>query len=396
MQLRRLEDLELRNKKVFLRLDLNVPMKNGVIKDDTRIREALPTIKYILEHTSKLLMCSHLGRPKKGAHGPDDSLEAVGARMAELLGREVVFCADYASEPAIQVLNRLDPGQIMLLENLRYNDGEEKNDKDFAGILTEGFDVFVNDAFGTVHRAHASVAAAAEIFPPERRAAGLLIEREISALQSLLTSTEAPFTVIMGGSKVSDKIGIIMNLLNHCHNLIIGGAMAYTFLKYKGVDVGKSRVEEDKMNLVETIMRTAEKRRVMIHLPVDHMCAASFAEDAAPVQVDAADIPAGLMGLDIGPKTIAGFEGVIKRSKTVLWNGPMGVFEWPAFSKGSMAVAHAMASIHGKTVIGGGDSVSAVNMAGVASKMSHISTGGGASLEFLEGRTLPGIKVLLK
>ncbi|MEY4632216.1 MAG: hypothetical protein RIQ81_2336 [Pseudomonadota bacterium] len=396
MQLRRLEDLELRNKKVFLRLDLNVPMKNGVIKDDTRIREALPTIKYILEHTSKLLMCSHLGRPKKGAHGPDDSLEAVGARMAELLGREVVFCADYASEPAIQVLNRLDPGQIMLLENLRYNDGEEKNDKDFAGILTEGFDVFVNDAFGTVHRAHASVAAAAEIFPPERRAAGLLIEREISALQSLLTSTEAPFTVIMGGSKVSDKIGIIMNLLNHCHNLIIGGAMAYTFLKYKGVDVGKSRVEEDKMNLVETIMRTAEKRRVMIHLPVDHMCAASFAEDAAPVQVDTADIPAGLMGLDIGPKTIAGFEGVIKRSKTVLWNGPMGVFEWPAFSKGSMAVAHAMASIHGKTVIGGGDSVSAVNMAGVASKMSHISTGGGASLEFLEGRTLPGIKVLLK
>ena len=396
MQLRRLEDLDLQNKKVFLRLDLNVPIKNGVIKDDTRIREAVPTIKYILERTPKLVMCSHLGRPKKGAHGPDDSLEAVGVRMAELLGREIVFSADYATEPAIQVLDRLDPGQVMLLENLRYHDGEEKNDKDFAGVLTDGFDVYVNDAFGTVHRAHASVAAAAEIFPPENRAAGLLIQREIAALQSLLTSAEAPFTVIMGGSKVSDKIGIILNLLNHCHNLIIGGAMAYTFLKYKGIDVGKSRVEDDKMNLVESIMKNAEKRRVTIHLPVDHMCAAEFTETAAPVQVDTASIPAGLMGLDIGPKTIANYEGVIKRSRTVLWNGPMGVFEWPAFAKGSMAVAHAMAAGNGKTVIGGGDSVSAVNMAGVASKMTHISTGGGASLEFLEGRILPGIKVLQK
>ncbi|NDE14755.1 phosphoglycerate kinase [bacterium] len=396
MQLRKLEDLDLRGKKVFLRLDLNVPMKNGVIKDDTRIREALPTIKYILESTSKLVMCSHLGRPKKGAHSPDDSLEAVGAHMAELLGREIVFCADYATEPAIQVLNRLDPGQIMLLENLRYNDGEEKNDKDFARVLTEGFDCYVNDAFGTVHRAHASVAAAAEIFPPEHRGAGLLIQREIAALQSLLGSTEAPFTAIMGGSKVSDKIAIIMNLLNHCHNLIIGGAMAYTFLKFKGVDVGKSRVEDDKMKLVESIVRTAEQRRVMIHLPVDHMCATEFAENAKPEQVDGVDIPAGLMGLDIGPKTIAAYEGVIRRSRTILWNGPMGVFEWPAFAKGSMAVANAMAASNGKTVIGGGDSVAAVNMAGVADKITHISTGGGASLEFLEGRVLPGIKVLMK
>jgi phosphoglycerate kinase len=284
----------------------------------------------------------------------------------------------------------------MLLENLRYHDGEEKNDKDFATVLTQGFDVYVNDAFGTVHRAHASVATAAEIFPPEHRAAGLLIQREIGALQSLLVATEAPFTVIMGGSKVSDKIGIILNLLNHCHNLIIGGAMAYTFLKYKGVDVGKSRVEDDKMNLVESILNTAEKRRVTVHLPVDHVCATEFSETADPVQVGTASIPPGLMGLDIGPKSIANYEGVIKRSRTVLWNGPMGVFEWPAFAKGSMAVAHAMAGISGKTVIGGGDSVSAVNMAGVASKMTHISTGGGASLEFLEGRVLPGIKVLLK
>jgi phosphoglycerate kinase len=396
MQLRKLEELDLRNKKVFLRLDLNVPMKNGVIKDDTRIREAIPTIKYILEHTSKLAMCSHLGRPKKGQHSPDDSLEAVGARLAELLGREIVFCADYAVEPAIQVLNRLDPGQIMLLENLRYHDGEEKNDKDFARVLTEGFDCYVNDAFGTVHRAHASVAAAAEIFPPEKRAAGLLIQREIHALQSILSGTEAPFTVIMGGSKVSDKIGVIMNLLNHCHNLIIGGAMAYTFLKYKGIDVGKSRVEDDKMNLVETIIRTADKRRVMIHLPVDHVCAAEFSESAPAVEVSTESIPSGLMGLDIGPKSIAAFEGVIRRSRTILWNGPMGVFEWPAFAKGSMAVAHAMAENSGKTVIGGGDSVAAVNMAGVADKMTHISTGGGASLEFLEGKPLPGIKVLMK
>ena len=396
MQLRRLEDLDLRGKKVFLRLDLNVPMKNGVIKDDTRIREALPTIKYILEHTSKLAMCSHLGRPKKGAHTEDDSLEAVGVHLAELLDREIVFCADYATEPAIQFLSRLDPGQIMLLENLRYSEGEENNDKDFARILTEGFDVYVNDAFGTVHRAHASVDAAAEIFPAESRAAGLLIQREIAALQSLLASCEPPFTVIMGGSKVSDKIGIIMNLLNHCHNLVIGGAMAYTFLKFKGVDVGKSRVEDDKMNLVETIVRAAEKRRVMIHLPIDHVCAAEFSENSPAFEVAGPDIPAGLMGLDIGPKTIAAYEGVIRRSRTTLWNGPMGVFEWPAFAKGSMAVAHAMAASTGKTVIGGGDSVAAVNMAEVANKITHISTGGGAALEFLEGRVLPGIKVLLK
>lgn len=396
MQIRRLEELDLRNKKVFLRLDLNVPMKSGVIKDDTRIREAIPTIKYILEHTSKVAMCSHLGRPKKEAHSVDDSLEAVGVRLAELLEREIVFCSDYAQEPAIQVLNRLDAGQIMLLENLRYHDGEEKNDKDFARSLTEGFDVYVNDAFGTVHRAHASVSAAAEIFPPESRAAGLLIEREIRALQAMLTDTAAPFTVVMGGSKVSDKIAVILNLLNHCHNLLIGGAMAYTFLKFKGVDVGKSRVEEDKMSLVETIMRAADKRRVTIHLPVDHVCATDFAESAVPVSVDNVAIPAGLMGLDIGPKTIQNYEGVIRRSRTILWNGPMGVFEWPAFAGGSMAVANAMAANDGMTVIGGGDSVAAVNMAGVADKMSHISTGGGASLEFLEGKTLPGIKVLLK
>ena len=259
MQLRRLEDLDIRGKKVFLRLDLNVPMKDGIITDDTRIREALPTIQYILEHTSKLAMCSHLGRPKKGAHTADDSLEAVGVHLAELLERDIVFCDDYGTEPAIQVLSRLDPGQIMLLENLRYQDGEEKNDKDFARVLTEGFDFYVNDAFGTVHREHASVDAAAEIFPPEKRGAGILIQREINALESLLRSAEPPFTVIIGGAKVSDKIGVIMNLLNHCHNLVIGGAMAYTFLKYKGVDVGRSRVEEDKMNLVETIMRTADR-----------------------------------------------------------------------------------------------------------------------------------------
>lgn len=396
MQIRRLEELDLRNKKVFLRLDLNVPMKNGVITDDTRIREAVPTIKYILEQTSKVAMCSHLGRPQKGAHSVDDSLEAVGVRLAELLGCEIVFCADYAQEPAIQVLDRLDAGQIMLLENLRYNDGEKKNDKDFARSLTEGFDVYVNDAFGTVHRAHASVSAAAEIFPPESRAAGLLIEREIMALEKMLSGTQAPFTVVMGGSKVSDKIAVILNLLNHCHNLLIGGAMAYTFLKYKGVDVGQSRVEEDKLTLVETIMRAADKRRVMIHLPVDHVCAAEFSETAEPVVVDGADIPAGLMGLDIGPKTIQNYEGVIRRSRTILWNGPMGVFEWPAFAKGSMAIANAMAANDGMTVIGGGDSVAAVNLAGVADKMTHISTGGGAALEFLEGKMLPGIKVLLK
>lgn len=394
MQLRKLEDLELTGKKVFLRLDLNVPVKNGSIQDETRIREALPTIKYILERTTKLTMASHLGRPKDGGSSAD-SLESVGVRLSELLQREVVLYLDYTRESSIQLLNSLGKNQVMLLENLRFHSGEEANHIDFAHALVDGYDFYVNDAFGTCHRAHASVSAAAELVPANRRAAGYLIEKEIAALGSIVTKPEAPFTVIMGGSKVSDKMSVILNLLNTCNHMLIGGAMAYTFLKYKGIDVGASRVEADKLDLAETILRNAEARKVKIHLPTDHLCAKEFSESADAIPVSGA-IPAGLMGLDIGPETQKAFGRVIRDSKTVLWNGPMGVFEWDKFAKGTMAVAAAMADVHGKTIVGGGDSVSAVQKSGFAEKMTHISTGGGASLEFLEGKVLPGIKVLLK
>jgi len=394
MQLRKLEDLELTGKKVFLRLDFNVPVKNGSIQDETRIREALPTIKYILERTTKLTIASHLGRPKDGG-SPADSLEPVGVRLSELLQREVVLYPDYTRESSIQLLNSLGKNQVMLLENLRFHSGEEANDIDFAHALVDGYDFYVNDAFGTCHRAHASVSAAAELVPANRRAAGYLIEKEIAALGSIVTKPEAPFTVIMGGSKVSDKMSVILNLLNTCNHMLIGGAMAYTFLKFKGIDVGASRVEADKLDLAETILRNAEARKVKIHLPTDHMCAKEFSESADAIPVSGA-IPAGLMGLDIGPETQKAFGRVIRDSKTVLWNGPMGVFEWHKFAKGTMAIAAAMADVHGKTIVGGGDSVSAVQKSGFAEKMTHISTGGGASLEFLEGKVLPGIKVLLK
>ena len=393
MQLRTLKDLNFTGKKVFVRLDLNVPIKNGVIQDETRIIEALPTLKYILERTNKIAIVSHLGRPD-GAADPKYSLEPIGTRLAELLAKDCVFVADYMKEPYDQVLGQLDPNQFVLLENIRFNAGETANDPDFSRKMVQGVDLYVNDAFGTAHRAHASTVGVPELLAPEKRAAGFLMEKEMEALGSVLTTPEAPFTVVMGGSKVSDKIAVILNLLKSANHLVIGGAMAYTFLKYKGIKVGTSRVEADRMDLVETIFRNAEARRVQIHLPIDHSCAKEFKEGVEKVDVSTAQIPDDLMGLDIGPKTIREYTDVIERSRTVLWNGPMGVFEWPAFAAGSMAVAKAMANCPGKTIIGGGDSVLAVNMAGVAGKMTHVSTGGGASLEFLEGRALPGIKVL--
>jgi phosphoglycerate kinase len=395
INLRTLADLDLTNKKVLVRLDLNVPIKNGVIKDDTRIREAIPTIKYLLEHTNKIVLCSHLGRPD-GAPDLAYSLEPVGARLAELLDVEVIFVNNYQEEPVDQMLNTIGKNQLILLENLRFHPGETANSVEFARTLAKGIDFYVNDAFGTAHRAHASTVGVPELLEPDRRAAGFLIEKEIEALGSVLTDPVAPFTVVMGGSKVSDKIGVILSLLNKCHHLVIGGAMAYTFLKYKGFKVGSSRVETDRMDLVESIFRNAEARNVKIHLPLDHGCASSFDEKAVRKDIDTVEIPDGLMGLDIGDKTIRAYSEIIRTSRTVLWNGPMGVFEWPAFAKGSLAIAKAMTECHGKTVIGGGDSVSVVNMAGVASKMTHVSTGGGASLEFLEGKTLPGIKILQK
>lgn len=395
MQLRKLEDLSVDRKKVLLRLDLNVPIRAGEITDDSRIQAALPTLRYLLDRGCKLAVMSHLGRPK-GQVDPAYSLEVVGAKLAELLERDVVFVRDYVQEPVEHVLNQLDSKQFILLENLRFHAGETENDRDFARALANGFDFFVNDAFGTLHRAHASVVGAAELMKPEQRAAGLLVQREIDQLSKIQSRPEAPFTVILGGAKVSDKMGVILNLLNHCNTMLIGGAMAYTFLKFNGLAVGSSRVEDDKMDLIEKIYRNAEQRKVKILLPEDHVAAESFAEAAQAKAIPEASIPVGLMGLDIGPKTISRFKEAIDLSKTVLWNGPMGVFEWPAFAKGTMSIAQAVADCGGHTVVGGGDSVAAINQAGVADKVSHVSTGGGASLEFLEGKVLPGIKVLAR
>ncbi len=395
MELRKLADLDINNKKVLVRLDLNVPIKKGKITDETRITAAIPTLKYLLERTHKIALMSHLGRPD-GEVMPEFSLEPVGARLAELLGCDVAFVKDYTEEPAEHVLNQLDRNQIILFENLRFHPGETKNDLDFASKLAQGFDCYVNDAFGTLHRAHASVVAVAELFPPEKRAAGFLVEQEISVLSTLQKKPQAPFTVIMGGSKVSDKIGVVLNLMNQANYLLIGGAMAYTFLKYQGIDVGDSRVEADKMDLVASIYRNAEARKVEIILPEDHICADRFEATATPVEVPSKTIPRGLMGLDIGLRTGKRFTDIIALSKTVLWNGPMGVFEWDPFARGSIRIAEAMAKASGYTVIGGGDSVAAANKAGVSEKIDHISTGGGASLEFLEGKILPGVKVLLK
>lgn len=395
MNIRVLEDLPIDSKKVFLRLDLNVPIENGEITDATRIEAAIPTIQYILERTHKVAIATHLGRPK-GKPEPKYSVEPVGKKLAELLGKEVIFVTDYLEESASRILETLKPGQVLLLENLRFHPGEEKNSPDFASKLIQGFDYFVNDAFGAVHRAHASVVACAEILSPDQRAAGLLIQKEIAALSGMLKNPKAPFVVVMGGSKVSDKISVILNLLKLCNHLLIGGAMAYTFLKFRGVDVGASKTEDDKLDLVASIYRNAEARKVNIELPVDHVASMSFDPSAAPIAVNNVALRQGLMGLDIGPRTVSRFSEMIRGANTVLWNGPMGVFEWEPFSHGSMGIAHAMAESQGFTVIGGGDSVAAANMAGVASKISHISTGGGASLEFLEGQVLPGLRVLMK
>lgn len=396
MDLRQLEGVDLKNKKVLVRLDLNVPLKDGVITDETRILKALPTLRYILEQTNKVAVMSHLGRPK-GEVNSKYSLEVVGHRISQLLEKEVLFVEDFAEEPIEQIFAHMDPNQFILLENLRFDPKEKENDLNFSQHLAQGFDVYVNDAFGTVHRAHSSVVGVAEQFIAENRYAGFLISSEIDALSKVKNHPKAPFTVVMGGSKVSDKITVILNLMNVCNNILIGGAMAYTFLKYKGFEVGNSRVEEDKLDLVEKIYENAKIRKVQIHLPVDHIAAADFSENAEAVACNGENIPEGLMGLDIGPKTQKEYAKIIAESNTVLWNGPMGVFEWPQFANGSLAVAEAMASNdRAYTVVGGGDSVSATNLAGVSEKMSHVSTGGGASLEYLEGKTLPGLKVLVK
>jgi phosphoglycerate kinase len=390
VKLNLIQNASIDKKKVLCRLDLNVPMIAGKITDESRIDAALPTIRYLAERAKVVVLCSHLGRPK-GGPSPAFSLEAVGESLARKLGLDVVFVADYASEPVEQIFSQIDSG-IILLENLRFHPGEKANDPAFVECLSSGFDVYVNDAFGTSHRADASVFGVAERFPKDKRFAGFLIQKEVEALNKLLHHPKAPFTVVMGGSKVSDKINVILSLMNTCNRILIGGAMAYTFLKYKGVSVGASKVEHDCIDVVEKIYAQAEKKNVRIELPVDHVAATEFKEDATAFET--AELSPLLMGLDIGPQTRKNYARIIESSGTVFWNGPMGVFEWQAFSRGSYAVAKAMAETTSHTVVGGGDSVSALNQSGFTDKIDHISTGGGASLEYLEGRSLPGLLVL--
>ena len=382
-----IKDLELKGQRVFIRVDFNVPLKNGVIGDDTRIKSSLPTIKYALEQGATVVLASHLGRPK-GTVNAEMSLRPVADRLSALLGRPVAFAADCIGDPA-----RNAAGDVVLLENLRFHPEEEKNDTAFAQALASLATRYVNDAFGAAHRAHASVEAITHLF--EQPAAGLLMEKELQYLGHALEKPERPFVAIIGGAKVSDKIDVIKNMLGKVDRLIIGGAMAYTFFKSRGVPVGKSLVEDDKLDEAKAIEADAKKRGVTLLLPTDHVVAPKLEAGAPSETLDVGDAAIGdRMGLDIGPATIAAYTAAIADAKTVVWNGPMGVFEIDAFAAGTNAVAQAVAAVKGTTIIGGGDSIAAVKKAGIADRITHISTGGGASLEFLGGQTLPGVAAL--
>ncbi|MDA1185561.1 MAG: phosphoglycerate kinase [Acidobacteria bacterium] len=393
MSARSIRDLVLTGRRVFLRVDFNVPLKDGVIGNDARIRAALPTIRYALDAGAAcVVIASHLGRPK-GQPKPEMSLRPVAARLGELLGATVAFATDCIGPDAERATRPAPPSRLVLLENLRFHPGEEKNDPAFAKELSRLADVYVNDAFGAAHRAHASVEALVRLMP--EAAAGLLMEQELRYLGDTLTDPTRPFVAILGGAKVSDKIEVIDNLIPRVDRLIIGGAMAYTFLKAMGKPVGRSLVEDDKLDAARRIMRLASERGLPLLLPSDHVVADAVEAGAATATLDVDDQAIGTrMGLDIGPQTIAAYAGALADAKTVVWNGPMGVFELDAFAKGTLAVAEAVANVSGTTIVGGGDSIAAVTKAGVADRITHISTGGGASLEFLGGQTLPGVAVL--
>ncbi len=393
MSKKTVSDIDLKGKKVLMRADFNVPLdENGVITDETRITAALPTINYILEQGASLILMSHMGRPKNQPN-PKYSLEPVAKKLSELLKKPVIFNDDGAVTGSVTVAAAagLKPGDVLLLQNTRFRGEEEKNDKGFSKELADLGDVFVNDAFGTAHRAHASTVGIAEYLPG---VSGFLIQKELDFMGKALENPERPFVAILGGSKVSDKIGVINNLLEKVDTLIIGGGMAFTFLKAQGYEIGKSLLEEDKMELANELVAKAKAKGVNLLLPVDVVAAEAFAADAPFVVVDINAIPAGSMGLDIGPVTAANYSKAILGAKTVIWNGPMGVFEMAAFAKGTEAVAKAMSDSDAITIIGGGDSAAAVKILGYEAGMSHISTGGGASLEYLEGKKLPGIEIL--
>lgn len=385
-----MNDVEVKGKRVFVRVDFNVPMEDGKITDDTRIRAALPTIKHLVGEDAKVILASHLGRPK-GEVVEDMRLTAVGNRLAELLGKPVLKLDESVGETVKTAVHNMNDGDVVLLENVRFHKGEEKNDAELAKQFAELAEIYVNDAFGAAHRAHASTAGIAEYLPA---VSGFLLQKELDVLGKALSDPERPFTAIIGGAKVKDKIGVIDHLLDKVDNLIIGGGLAYTFVKAQGHEIGNSLVEEDKIELAKEFMQKAKDKGVNFLMPVDAVVASEFSKDADSKVVDIDAIPADWMGLDIGPKTVALYADTIKNSKLIIWNGPMGVFEMEKFADGTKGVAEAMAETAGYTIIGGGDSAAAVEKFHVADKMDHISTGGGASLEFMEGKELPGVVAL--
>ena len=387
---RTVEDIDVAGKRVFVRCDFNVPLKDGQITSDKRIVASLPTIQYLLSHGAKVILSSHLGRPK-GQVDPQFSLAPVAARLSELLGQEVKMASDVVGESAMSLAAGLQNGEAMLIENVRFEPGETKNDPELSKKFASMADIFVGDAFGSAHRAHSSTTGIADYIPA---VCGYLIQKEIEFIGGALENPQRPLVAILGGAKVSDKIGVITNLLDKVDTLIVGGGMAYTFFAAQGHTVGTSICEEDKIELALGLLKTAEEKGVRFLLPVDNRVGREYKEDTEHMVVNSDDIPDGWMGLDIGPKTESLFADAIKGAGTVIWNGPMGVSEWANFASGTIAVATAVADSGAISIIGGGDSAAAVQKLGFADKMSHISTGGGASLEFLEGKELPGIVCL--
>ena len=384
------EDLDVAGKKVLVRCDFNVPLSDGKITSDKRIVASLPTIKYLIKNGAKVILCSHLGRPK-GEFKPEFSLAPVAARLSELLGQEVKMAKDVVGESAQSLAASLKDGEVMLIENVRFHKEETKNDPEFSKKLASLADLYVNDAFGSAHRAHSSTTGVADYLPS---ACGYLIQKEIEFMGNALANPKRPLVAILGGAKVSDKIGVITNLLDKCDTIIIGGGMAYTFMKALGYEIGTSLLEADRVDDAKAMMETAKAKGVKFIIPVDNKVGKEYDPNTESMVISSDNIPAGWMGLDIGPKTQALFADAIKGSGTVIWNGPMGVSEWENFASGTIAVAKAVAESGAISIIGGGDSAAAVQKLGFADKMSHISTGGGASLEFLEGKELPGIAAL--